>query len=139
MAQSGDIFVLDMGEPVRILDLARDFLRLQGVHESRARIEFTGIRPGEKLHEQLFDVGENAMRTSHSKVFRVRSTQGPMVDARAVAEHLIELARAGSNEEVRAQLMAAVGGPAKPRMPAVTRRQPKPARVLGSASNSAQI
>jgi O-antigen biosynthesis protein WbqV len=62
----GKIFVLDMGEPVRIVDLAHQMIRLAGLRPERdIRIEFTGLRPGEKLHEELFHSGEQAIETAH--------------------------------------------------------------------------
>jgi len=64
----GQIAMLDMGEPVRILDLARSFLRLQGVSDPDSRIRIIGLRPGEKLHEELAGSNENTRETSHSKV-----------------------------------------------------------------------
>jgi FlaA1/EpsC-like NDP-sugar epimerase len=68
MGQGGEIFVLDMGEPVRIVDLARDMIRLAGFTEDDIRIEFTGLRPGEKLFEELLADGENTRPTHHEKV-----------------------------------------------------------------------
>lgn len=69
IGQGGEIFVLDMGEPVKIADLARDLIRLSGFTEEDIRIEFTGVRPGEKLFEELSTQGENMSRTRHPKIF----------------------------------------------------------------------
>jgi FlaA1/EpsC-like NDP-sugar epimerase len=70
MGQGGEIFVLDMGEPVRIVDLARDLIALSGLHEGEdIEIEFTGIRPGEKLFEELSLAEEQVDKTIHPKVF----------------------------------------------------------------------
>ena len=68
---SGDVFVLEMGEPVRILDLARNMIRLAGYEpETDIAIEFIGPRPGEKIHEQLFNDGERAQPTSADRIVR---------------------------------------------------------------------
>lgn len=64
----GKIFVLDMGEPVKIADLARDMIRLSGLTEKDIRIEYTGLRPGEKLYEELLANGESTLPTSHPKL-----------------------------------------------------------------------
>jgi dTDP-4-dehydrorhamnose reductase len=70
LGKGGEIFVLDMGEPVRIVDLARDLIRLAGLEEGRdIRIEFSGIRPGEKLYEELLTQEEGTTATRHEKIF----------------------------------------------------------------------
>lgn len=70
MAQGGEIFVLDMGEPVKILDLAADLIRLHGLEPDKdIKIEITGIRPGEKLYEELFNANERMTTTYHERIF----------------------------------------------------------------------
>jgi FlaA1/EpsC-like NDP-sugar epimerase len=68
MGNGGEIFVLDMGEPVRIVDLARDLIRLSGLPEHAIEIAYSGIRPGEKLYEKLCTEEEGTLPTRHEKV-----------------------------------------------------------------------
>ena len=69
MGHGGEIFVLDMGEPVRIMDLAKDMIRLSGLRvEDDIEIEVTGLRPGEKMYEELYSEAETHRPTSHSKI-----------------------------------------------------------------------
>ena len=87
----GDVFVLDMGEPVLILDLAMQMIRLSGKDpEHDIDIEIVGSRPGEKLHEELWGEGEIAEPTQHPKIMRVR---GPIVDSLWLQDELAELER----------------------------------------------
>jgi FlaA1/EpsC-like NDP-sugar epimerase len=69
MGKGGEIFVLDMGESVRIVDLARDLIRLSGLEEDDIEIVFTGLRPGEKLYEELYFDDEERQPTPHPKLF----------------------------------------------------------------------
>ncbi|WP_376773945.1 polysaccharide biosynthesis protein [Allostreptomyces psammosilenae] len=75
MARGGEVFVLDMGEPVRIVDLVRNFAAQ--VNAPEVPIRFTGLRAGEKLNEALFSVHEERLPTAHPKVFATESGQGP--------------------------------------------------------------
>lgn len=68
MGKGGEIFVLDMGEPVKIADLARDMIRLSGFDENEIRIVYTGLRPGEKLYEEVLADGESSLPTPHPKL-----------------------------------------------------------------------
>jgi FlaA1/EpsC-like NDP-sugar epimerase len=81
MGQGGEIFVLDMGEPVRILDLARDMIRLSGLRVGDdVEIQIVGLRAGEKLHEELYDSDEQHHRTSHPKIMVAASARRNRVD-----------------------------------------------------------
>ena len=75
MGTGGEVFLLDMGKPVRIVDLARDMIRLSGVDEREIEITFTGLRPGEKLYEELLGSDEESEPTRHPKLRIVRTTQ----------------------------------------------------------------
>jgi FlaA1/EpsC-like NDP-sugar epimerase len=69
LEESGKIFVLDMGEPVKIVDLARNLILLSGLKpDEDIRIEFTGVRPGEKLYEELSTILEDTVPTSQEKI-----------------------------------------------------------------------
>jgi FlaA1/EpsC-like NDP-sugar epimerase len=70
LSRGGEVFMLDMGEPVKIVDMARDLIHLSGLEEGRdIDIVFTGLRPGEKLFEEMFAAGEQYERTQHQKIY----------------------------------------------------------------------
>jgi FlaA1/EpsC-like NDP-sugar epimerase len=102
---SGDIFVLDMGEPVRITELAEELIRLSGlVPYEDIDIAFTGLRPGEKLFEELLIEGEGIRLTTHDKI---RVLAPVNVDAAVIAGELKQLLAAAANNDIDA-LMAAL-------------------------------
>jgi len=100
----GDILVLDMGEPIRILDMAKTLVQLSGIPPEEVEIVFTGLRPGEKLFEELFYDFERRLNTAAHKVFR---TQGQLVSWSRLLAHLEALRAesvAGVPHRIRAEV-----------------------------------
>ena len=103
MGKGGEIFVLDMGEPVKIVDLAKDMIRLSGLSEDDIKIEFTGLRPGEKLYEEVLADSEHTLPTPHPKL---RIAQARQVAASELQDMLdwISTDTANTDEVVRERL-----------------------------------
>ncbi|SDF15300.1 polysaccharide biosynthesis protein [Sporomusa acidovorans] len=98
MAKGGEVFVLDMGKPVKIVDLARDLIELSGLIPSiDIAVEYTGIRPGEKLFEELLTADEGTNATKHEKIF-VANIKA--VDEVQFSQGIIALRRAVNNNEL---------------------------------------
>jgi FlaA1/EpsC-like NDP-sugar epimerase len=123
LGRGGEIFVLDMGEPVKILDLANDLIRLSGRSEEEVEIVFTGLRPGEKLFEELYDGKEMQLRTPHPKIFRaqhhpcdpnrlVTQLEGLAAVVNSSAEEVIDALK-GIVPEYRSRQPGQEPGPAK--------------------------
>jgi FlaA1/EpsC-like NDP-sugar epimerase len=106
MGKGGEIFVLDMGEPVKIADLAKELIRLSGFSESDIRVEYTGLRPGEKLYEEPLADAETTLPTPHPKL-RVAQARPPELN-HFIEELVAWLASPGdtSAHAVRARLRA---------------------------------
>jgi len=107
MGQSGQIFVLDMGEPVKIVELARMLIRLSGMTEQEIPITFTGLRPGEKLYEELLANDETTVPTPHPKL-RVAKTSGPLPEIDSVMRWVADAGPAPSAADLRAWLRGLV-------------------------------
>ena len=104
----GEVFVLDMGEPVRIFDLAVDLIRLSGLElGSDIEIHFTGSRPGEKLYEELFFKGGHVVPTDHPKILRARDAESSEASPAAITA-LIDAARENRPSSHMRRLLAAV-------------------------------
>ena len=106
MGEGGEVFVLDMGEPVKIVDLAKELIRFHGLEPDRdIPIVFTGLRPGEKLFEDLLTAEEGTEATEHERIFIAKLNPGP--EGERLTEYLQELERlatAEAHEEIIALL-----------------------------------
>ncbi|MFZ3125007.1 MAG: nucleoside-diphosphate sugar epimerase/dehydratase [Acidovorax sp.] len=110
MAEGGDVFVLDMGEPIKILDLARRMVALSGLSvrdqahpDADIAIVFTGLRPGEKLYEELL-IGDNPLPTAHPRILRAREEYLPWPKLHALLQSLHDAAQS-SNEAAMKHLL----------------------------------
>lgn len=125
IGRGGEVFVLDMGEPVRIVDLARDLIRLSGFEPGRdIEIVFTGIRPGEKLFEELINDGESVRATEHEKIRALNGRPPSRAAVQRILDELQRLLDASATDELVATLYAAVDA--------------KPVMVEGSAALAAK-
>ena len=116
LGQGGDVFVLDMGEPIRILDLAKRMIHLSGLeikdedHPSgEIEISFSGLRPGEKLYEELL-IGDNVSETSHPRIMRAEEQIIPWVELKKMLASLEKATKDDDFEQVREVLKQAVSG-----------------------------
>ncbi|WP_252259369.1 nucleoside-diphosphate sugar epimerase/dehydratase [Erythrobacter aurantius] len=107
MAQGGEVYVLDMGNPVKIIDLARTMIRLSGLKEKSEEhpdgdiaIAEIGLRPGEKLYEELL-IGDNPLPTPHPRIMQARESHMPYDDLVDALSHLVEALDAGNAAAVR--------------------------------------
>lgn len=116
MGEGGEIFILDMGEPVKIVDLARDLITLSGLRlDEDIEITFSGIRPGEKLQEELSTDAEEAEKTRHPKIFTGRIKPHEWEAVVAGVEAVLELTSGGETDRIRGALGALVPEYERPR------------------------
>lgn len=126
MGNGGEVFVLDMGEPVRIVELARDLIRLSGFTEEQIPITFTGLRPGEKLYEELLADSERTLPTRHPRV-RITAANGiPGTAWEREVMAWLEAATNRSDAEVRSDLARFI--------PEYTPYEAAPSEVSGEAA-----
>lgn len=114
MSQGGDVFVLDMGEPVKIVDLAKRMVHLSGRQleaegggDEAIRIEFVGLRPGEKLYEELL-IGDNVEGTDHPLILRAKEKEIPWTQLQQMLSELEKACDGFDHEAVRALLLRVV-------------------------------
>jgi FlaA1/EpsC-like NDP-sugar epimerase len=104
LGKGGELFILDMGEPIKILDLARDLIRLSGlVPERDIQIRFTGLRPGEKLEEELSLDEEDATTTSHPRIFVGKVKAPSLLATNRLIDELGELAATANTPRIVAK------------------------------------
>ena len=103
MGRGGEIYVLDMGQPVKIVDLARDLVRLSRLKPEDIEIVFTGLRPGEKMHEELYFTDEQRLPTPHPKLFVAYHRPFELAEVRRTVEELSTLVD-GPSELLRTRL-----------------------------------
>jgi FlaA1/EpsC-like NDP-sugar epimerase len=116
MAKGGDVFVLDMGEPVRIADLATRMIQLTGLTvrdsanpDGDIAIVYTGLRPGEKLYEELL-IGDNVGATEHPMILRAYEERLPWTAVQRYLEKLLAAANGADCEEIRQVLLTGING-----------------------------
>jgi FlaA1/EpsC-like NDP-sugar epimerase len=137
MGKGGEIFVLDMGQPVRIVDLARQLIRLSGLRpDTDIRLEFTGLRPGEKLYEELNLADEETVSTRHEKI---KAFTGCCLPYEQALDHLSALRKACESRDLRMLMFELKDvvpdyNPSKELLRRIT--EPEPARTAGVASPS---
>ena len=105
MGNGGEIFILDMGTPIKITDMARDLIRLSGFEpEVDIKIEYIGMRPGEKLYEELITDGENIMPTRHEKIMVLKGIECDLQLLNGKIDGLARLAEEQDGEKVMLKL-----------------------------------
>jgi FlaA1/EpsC-like NDP-sugar epimerase len=137
LSQGGETFILDMGQPVRIIDLAHDLIRLSGLEPDKdIEVRFTGIRPGEKLFEELSTMSEGIERTTHPKIFTGTYDSPHLPGLRAQFEMLGGLCKNANAEGIRqalTQLVPVYGGDGAdsepPSRPTQSFRESKPMEI----------
>lgn len=123
MGRGGEIFVLDMGEPVRIVDLAKDLIRLSCLDADEIELEYTGIRPGEKLFEELYFEDEETLPTAHEKL-RAAYHRPYTMEAVLVTLNQLTALALRPDEEIRRELCAFVAATkAETTVPRKTKRR----------------
>jgi FlaA1/EpsC-like NDP-sugar epimerase len=112
LARGGEVFTLDMGEPVKILDLARRLIRLSGrVPDKEIEIQISGVRAGEKLREDLFDASEESVTSSHPSIMVSRPIAPDRATMRLGIWELEMLARESTREELAERMKEIAGRP----------------------------
>jgi FlaA1/EpsC-like NDP-sugar epimerase len=110
MGEGGETFILDMGQPVKIVDMARDLIRLSGFEpDEDIQIEYVGLRPGERLYEELRTQGEGILATSHEKIVVVKGASCDQVSLNRAIDELARLSYEQDADGIKIKLQEIVG------------------------------
>ena len=102
LAENGALYILDMGEPVKIIDLACELIQLSGLEPGvDIEIQFTGLRPGEKLYEELLTVDEGVIATRYEQILAVHKNSVPHKHLDAMLAELFDAAREIDGERIK--------------------------------------
>jgi FlaA1/EpsC-like NDP-sugar epimerase len=105
MGKGGEIFILDMGTPIKIADMARDLIRLSGFEpDVDIKIEYVGLRPGEKLYEELITEGENIVPTHHKKIMVLKGIECELQLINGKIDELTHLAGEQMGDRIKSKL-----------------------------------
>jgi FlaA1/EpsC-like NDP-sugar epimerase len=109
MGEGGEIFILEMGTPIKIDDMARDLIRLSGFEpDVDIKIEYIGLRPGEKLNEELMTEGENIVPTRHEKIMVLKGIECDLQLLNGKVDELAQLAEKQAGNKIKSKLQEIV-------------------------------
>jgi len=109
MGNGGEIFLLDMGTPIKIVDMAKDLIRLSGfVPDEDIKIEYIGLRPGEKLFEELITEGEGIVPTGHEKIMTLKGMDCNLKSLKGDIEALVEISEEQDQNRIKSLLKGIV-------------------------------
>lgn len=109
MGNGGELFIFDMGKPVKIIDLAYKMIRLAGLRpEKDIKIEVVGLRPGEKLYEELLNDSSKALPTHHEKIMIAKDTTANFTEIEKLVKELVEISKSYNSKEIVKQMKALV-------------------------------
>ena len=116
MAKGGDVFVLDMGDPIRILDLAYRMIHLSGLKpidtsnpDGDIKVKFTGLRPGEKLYEELL-IGDDVIQSEHPRIMQAREEKLSLETVTKKVEEISEFRKEQNDKSIKDILLKNVNG-----------------------------
>ena len=116
MAKGGDVFVLDMGDPIKILDLAYRMIHLSGLKpidtsnpNGDIKVKFTGLRPGEKLYEELL-IGDDVIQSEHPRIMQAREEKLPLDIIEKMVNKISDLRKEQNDSSIKDILLKNVNG-----------------------------
>ena len=109
MGNGGEIFILDMGTPIKIVDMANDLIRFSGFEPGvEIKIEYIGLRPGEKLYEELITEGEGILPTGHEKIMVLKGNECNLQMLNGKIDEILELTKSQNSNIIKSKLQEIV-------------------------------